>query len=126
MYGFGHQTKYNPQNDNQNQQSAHHLENSANRQPQLFSLDELNRFPEPPENLYEALWQGGYPRIYDQGIPAARWLADYVTTYLERDVRQVLNVGDLMAFGTFLRLTAGRTAQALTTRSMLRMPRWTS
>ncbi len=76
-----------------------------------LSLDELRQFPIVPDGLFETIWQGGYPRIYDQLIPAERWLADYVTTYLERDVRQVLNVGDLVTFSTFLRLTAGRTAQ---------------
>lgn len=75
------------------------------------SLDELRRFPNPPTDLPSTLWTGAYPRIHDRGIPAERWLADYVTTYVQRDVRQVLNVGDLEAFATFLRLAAGRTAQ---------------
>jgi uncharacterized protein len=76
-----------------------------------LSLDEVRRFPAPPTGLFETLWSGGFPRIFDQSIPPDRWLADYVTTYIQRDVRQVLNVGDLQAFTTFLRLCAGRTAQ---------------
>jgi hypothetical protein len=56
---------------------------------------------------------GAYPRIHDQGIPPERWLADYVATYVQRDVRQVLNVGDLLSFNTFLRLCAGSTGQEL-------------
>jgi hypothetical protein len=75
------------------------------------SLDELRRFPNPPADLLTTLWTGAYPRIHDRGIPADRWLADYVTTYVQRDVRQVLNVADLESFTTFLRLAAGRTAQ---------------
>lgn len=78
-----------------------------------LGLDELRRFPKPPGGLFETLWQGGYPRIHDQGIPADRWLADYVATYVQRDVRQILNIGDLQTFTTFLRLCAGRTAQVL-------------
>jgi predicted AAA+ superfamily ATPase len=74
------------------------------------SLDELRRFEKPPEDLLTTLWMGAYPRIHDRGIPADRWLADYVTTYVQRDVRQVLKVGDLEQFTTFLRLCAGRTA----------------
>jgi predicted AAA+ superfamily ATPase len=83
-----------------------------------LSLDELRGFPNPPAGLFETLWAGGYPRIHDQGIPPARWLADYVTTYVERDVRQVLNVGDLQAFTTFLKLCAGRTAQTINLSSL--------
>lgn len=59
------------------------------------------------------LWTGGYPRIYDRGIPAQQWLADYVATYIQRDVRQILNVGNLSRFTSFLRLCAAHTAQEL-------------
>ncbi len=73
-------------------------------------LEELNAFPNAPDDLYTTLWQGAYPRIYDRDIPAHQWLADYVVTYVERDVRQVINVGDLQIFSEFLKLCAGRTA----------------
>jgi uncharacterized protein len=78
-----------------------------------LSLDELRRFPAPVDDLFATLWAGGYPRIHDQHVPPARWLADYFSTYVQRDVRQVLNVGDLQAFAGFVRLCAGRTAQDL-------------
>jgi hypothetical protein len=78
-----------------------------------LSLDELRRFPAPPADLFTTLWSGGYPRIHDQQVPPNRWLADYFSTYVQRDVRQVLNVGDLQAFANFVRLCAGRTAQEL-------------
>lgn len=77
------------------------------------SLDELRRFPNPPASLAETLWSGAYPRIHDRGIPPDRWLSDYETTYLHRDVREVLAVTDLSAFSRFVRLCAGRTAQVL-------------
>ncbi len=76
-------------------------------------LDELERFPNAPAELLDLLWQGSYPRIYDRGIPAHQWFADYTTTYIQRDVRQALNVGDLQAFTGFLKLCAGRTAQEI-------------
>jgi predicted AAA+ superfamily ATPase len=76
-----------------------------------FSREELAGFANAPEGLFELLWTGGYPRIYDRGIPAQQWLADYVATYVQRDVRQVLNVDDLGRFTTFLRLCAAHTAQ---------------
>lgn len=78
-----------------------------------LALDELRRFDDAPTNLWETVWSGGYPRIHDRGLDAGRWLADYLTTYVQRDVRQVLEVTNLDAFATFLRLTAGRTAQEL-------------
>ncbi len=76
-------------------------------------LNELQRFPDAPAELLDLLWQGSYPRIYDRGIPAHQWFADYTATYIQRDVRQVLNVGDLQAFTGFLKLCAGRTAQEI-------------
>ena len=78
-----------------------------------LALDEVRRFPNPPEDLSRLLWTGGYPRIYDRGLPAGEWLGNYVATYVERDVRQVLEVGDLITFQTFLRMAAGRAGQLL-------------
>jgi len=81
-------------------------------------LDELRRFPSPPEELFATLLTGAFPRIHDRAIPSDRWLADYVATYVQRDVRQLLEVGNLQTFATFLRLCAGRTAQELNLSSL--------
>jgi len=78
-----------------------------------LSLEEVRRFDKPPRELWATLWIGGYPRIHDRELNAGVWLADYVATYVQRDVRQVLNVTDLDAFTSFLRLVAGRTGQEL-------------
>lgn len=83
-----------------------------------LSLEEIRRFPDPLVDLNTLLWQGGYPRIYERHLPAHEWLADYTATYLERDVRQLVNVGDLLVFQTFLRLCAGRTGQILNLTSL--------
>ena len=77
------------------------------------SLEELCAFSTAPGDLFPLLWQGAYPRIYDRGIPAHQWLSDYTTTYVQRDVRQVINISDLQAFSGFLKLCAGRTAQEI-------------
>jgi predicted AAA+ superfamily ATPase len=78
-----------------------------------LSLAEIRRFADPPRDLYTVLFTGGYPRIYDQHLPASEWLANYVATYLERDVRQVINVSNMMTFQRFVGLCAGRSAQLL-------------
>lgn len=75
-----------------------------------LSYDEILRFDDPPMDLWEVLWTGGYPRIHDRGVPPDQWLGDYITTYVERDVRQVLAVTDLTAYSQFVSLCAGRTA----------------
>ena len=77
------------------------------------SIKELRDFPSAPDDLFSLLWQGAYPRIYDRNIPAQQWLADYIATYVQRDVRQVINVSDLQAFTGFLKLCAGRTGQEI-------------
>lgn len=69
-------------------------------------------------DLMETMFQGFYPRIHDKGIPPQQWLADYSRTYLERDVRESLNVGDLEMFGRFVRLCAGRNGQLLNLSSL--------
>lgn len=63
--------------------------------------------------LNQVLFEGGYPRPLVTGIPHERWLQDYITTYVQRDVRQLTQVTDLSAFAGFVRLCAGRTAQEL-------------
>ncbi len=75
-----------------------------------LSYDELLLFEDPPLTIWAAVFQGGYPRIVNEQIPPSRWLSDYVRTYIERDVRQLTQVGDLYAFSNFLKLVAGRTA----------------
>jgi hypothetical protein len=56
---------------------------------------------------------GGYPILHTQPVMASDWFASYVATYIERDVRQVLNVKDVTTFQRFLRLCAGRSGQLL-------------
>ncbi len=78
-----------------------------------FSHAELQAAGRAPQDLFAALFQGGYPVLLHRGVPPGEWFASYVATYVERDVRQVLNVGDLTTFQTFLRLCASRTGQLL-------------
>ena len=81
-----------------------------------LSLAELEgAFDRPAEGEQLLRWihQGGFPEIHARGIPAEEFYADYVATYLERDVRQVLAVRNLRDFDRFLRLVAIRSGQLL-------------
>ena len=78
-----------------------------------LTRDEVTAFPDAPKDLWSAVWNGGYPRVFDQHLPPAIWFADYLATYIERDVRRLLKVGDLRSFTNFMQLAAGRTGQEL-------------
>lgn len=69
-------------------------------------------------DLLEVLHSGFYPRVHEKGVDPSRWLADYDRTYVERDVRSVVNVGDLILFRDFLRLCAGRNGELLNLTSL--------
>lgn len=64
-----------------------------------------------PKTLAACLWQSNYPE--PALFPAKRdlWLSSYLQTYLERDVRQLLDIGNLRLFETFLALAAARHGQ---------------
>lgn len=70
--------------------------------------------------LEERLWRGGYPALHagHRRPDPAHWFSAYVATYLERDVRQLLNVGNLMTFQRFLAMCAARSGQLLNLNSL--------
>ena len=64
----------------------------------------------------ELVWRGGFPRLWDDPehpISRDRWYQGYLATYLERDVRNLLNIGSLRDFERFIRACAARCAQTL-------------
>lgn len=67
----------------------------------------------PRKGLWDTLLDGFYPRIHDRGIPAGEWLSDYFRTYVERDLREVMQISDQRSFERFVRLAAALTAQEL-------------
>ena len=88
-----------------------------------FSLAELNKrtsqklwLPQKPsaikrpakQNLYDILFHGLYPRVHDKKLDPVQWYKDYFETYLTKDVRGMINIGDLKGFEQFLRLLEGR------------------
>ena len=83
-----------------------------------LSRQEVVEFSNHPKTLNETLLTGGYPRILDRKLRPSDWLASYVATYLERDVRSISNIGDLVAFQRFAQLSAGRLSQLLNLSSL--------
>lgn len=72
-----------------------------------FSLDEISGFLHG-RSIDEILYNGFYPRIISNNVPAYLLYSNYIETYLKKDVRDLLKIRDLMQFNTFLKLCAGR------------------
>ena len=81
-----------------------------------LSLAELTATGMSPRTLEQTVWMGGYPALFDQRRQLeqpAQWLSAYASTYIERDVRQVLEVSKLSLFQRFVLMSAARTGQLL-------------
>jgi len=68
--------------------------------------------------LDEVLFKGFYPRIFDKNLDPSEAMQFYVNTYVERDLRRLINIKDLSPFEIFLKLCAGRTGQILNLSSL--------
>jgi hypothetical protein len=66
-----------------------------------------------PDNIWEIIHRGSYPELQDQQVQWSAFYADYVKTYIERDVRELSAVQDLDAFRRFMIATAARTGEVL-------------
>lgn len=84
---------------------------------QLLPLS-IGEIGEMATDVDEIMLRGGYPAIYEQNISVYKWYANYIRTYVERDVRLIKNIGDLQVFEKFLRLCAGRIGQLLNMSSL--------
>ena len=78
-----------------------------------FSLSELEASNIQNESLNKQILEGFYPDIIRQKSSASRWISNYIRTYLERDVRLIRNIGDILVFSKFLKICASRTSQLL-------------
>lgn len=83
-----------------------------------LSATELAAAHQLPADLNTALFQGGYPALYDRDVSPQDWFANYISTYLERDVRQLVSVRDLSQFQTFVKMCAARSGQLLNLTSL--------
>ncbi|MBI3901162.1 MAG: ATP-binding protein [Chlamydiia bacterium] len=79
----------------------------------VFRTQHKEREKVSQEDLYQLILTGFYPRIYDKQIESDKWYENYVFTYVERDIRSLLNVRNLRTFEHFLLLCASRSGQLL-------------
>ena len=66
----------------------------------------------------EYIFNGFMPRLYDQKIPPGLFYSSYYQTYVERDVRQLINVSSQKSFEIFVKLLAGRVGQVVNLHSL--------
>ena len=83
-----------------------------------LSLKELNNQKLLTNDLDASLFTGGYPDIFSRNIHPTEFYPQYTKTYVERDVRQLINVVNLSTFQRFMRLCAGRIGQILNVASL--------
>lgn len=75
-----------------------------------LSLQEM-RDSHITDSLEEIILKGGYPKIYKENLPISNAYSSYFQTYVERDVRQILQVKDVIQFERFIKLVASRIGQ---------------
>ncbi|MCB9283000.1 MAG: ATP-binding protein [Lewinellaceae bacterium] len=78
-----------------------------------FSASELQPVQSLPDDYENLLFQGFYPRLYDRELTPFQFFPDYIDTYVQRDVRQIKNVGNLNLFTRFLSICAGHIGQVV-------------
>ncbi|MGY8905219.1 MAG: ATP-binding protein [Burkholderiales bacterium] len=81
-------------------------------------LKELTDAGNPPTSIDSLMLQGGYPAVHARKLDPQRFYADYIASYIERDVRSLSAVQDLGNFQRFMRLCAARTGQLLNLNSL--------
>jgi len=69
-------------------------------------------------SMNELIYKSFYPRIYDQALDPTQALSNYFETYIERDLRQLIQIKNLSQFQKFVRLCAGRVGQLLNLNSL--------
>lgn len=82
-----------------------------------FNLEEISKYKNK-YGIYELIVNGGYPRVYEKKMNPNKFYSNYFQTYIERDLRKIINLKNLSQFQTFLRLIAGRTGQLINYNSL--------
>ncbi|MCP5506033.1 MAG: ATP-binding protein [Chlamydiales bacterium] len=77
----------------------------------LFRKIYKNRKTVSLQTLYKHLFKGFYPRIHDRKLDSRKWAENYISTYIERDVRSLINIKDIRTFEVFIQLCASLSGQ---------------
>ena len=85
-----------------------------------LSIEELKDAAIVLDDRDGLMWRGFMPRIHNDAIEPTMLYRDYFQTYVQRDVRRIVNVQDINAFTIFMRLLAGRVGQLLNHDSLAR------
>ena len=80
-----------------------------------FSAGEMASARMLADELDPAIWQGAYPPVHDRDLRPDRWYANYMATYVQRDVRQISQIQNLDIFTRLMRLCAGNVGQLVNT-----------
>ncbi len=83
-----------------------------------FSISELENTEFCEVKWENYIFKGFYPRIYDKNLDCTKWYADYIRTYIEKDARDIVNIGELRTFQQFVSLCAGRIGQLVNLSSL--------
>jgi predicted AAA+ superfamily ATPase len=82
-----------------------------------FSLHELSRY-KTAQDPFDLIVSGCFPRLHEEALEPRRFFNSYLQTYVERDVRMLIQLRDLSQFQQFLTLLAGRVGQVINLASL--------
>ena len=83
-----------------------------------LSIQELKNAGQLPDTLEELVYKGCYPKLYSEDVSVDRMYKNYIQTYIEKDVRQVKNITNLLLFQDFVIACAARSGQLLNLSSL--------
>lgn len=78
-----------------------------------FSIEEIANAKQKSADPFEMMIKGLYPPVYDRDVTPYDWYTNYIASYIERDVRSIINVKDLGQFQVFVKMCASRVGQLL-------------
>ena len=78
-----------------------------------LSIHELEQADSLKKNITKQMYQGFYPRVYQPHIKPTEYYENYIATYVERDIRTIRNIDNILTFKKFMQLCALRIGSTL-------------